>query len=139
MKINLEPKFSVYNNKVVKCELKCSMLIPYYALMFMDYEKLGFDYTIETAEGDEYEYIVFNVSAIAKCDPTDTFDEVAGKRISESRATIKALNTAGRVLEYIFEKRVLKFNNYIVDADEKLNRIFEKELKHLDTLLGKDE
>lgn len=139
MKINLEPKFSVFNNKVVKCDLKCSMLIPYYALEYRDHNKLGFDYIIETADGDEYEYIVFNVSAIAKCDPTDTFDEVAGKRISESRATIKALNTAGRVLEYIFEKRVLKFGDYIADADEKLNRIFEKELKHLDTLLGKDE
>lgn len=139
MKIDLEPKFSVFNNKVVKCELKCSMLIPYYALMYLDHYKLDFDYTIETAEGNEYEYIVFKVSAIAKCDPTDTFDEVVGKRIAESRATIKALNTAGRVLEYIFENRVLKFSNYIADADEKLNRIFEKELKHLDTLLGKNE
>ena len=139
MKINLEPKFSVFNNKVVKCELKCSMLVPYFTLMYVDRCKLGLDYTMETAEGDEYEYIVFNVSAIAKCDPTDTFDEVAGRRISESRATIKALNTAGRVLEYIFEKKVLKWSDYIAEADEKLGRIFEKELKHLDTLLGKDE
>lgn len=140
MKINLEPKFSVFNNKVVKCELECEVLVPCYCSDYHTRSKLEFDYTIRPYDKNyDWEFIGFKVDAIAKCDPTDTFDEVVGKRIAESRATIKALNAAGRLLEVVFVEKVLKVNDFIADADEKIGRIFEKELKHLDTLLGKDE
>ena len=39
----------------------------------------------------------FTVTAKARCNPTDTFDEVTGKRIAESKAKTKAFKIAKNV------------------------------------------
>lgn len=46
----------------------------------------------------------FTVRAIAKCSPDDTFNEVIGKRIAESRAKAKAFNISSKVWLCIAEK-----------------------------------
>lgn len=77
----------------------------------------------------------FKVSAKAKCSPNDTFDEVKGKRIAESRANIKAYNKIMSILAYC--------NGYYLNLSEcyknkcmKVVGINKGEVNHLKTLLN---
>lgn len=71
---------------------------------------------------------------IARCSGGDVFDEETGKRISESKASIKMYNK----IEKFIKTRVARHNKVIsiYNTDlEKLNEIRNKEIQHLDGLL----
>lgn len=55
-------------------------------------------------------YGVFTVTAKARCNPNDTFNEVIGKRIAESRAKSKAFRIAKNVWSCIAEKLLDEYN-----------------------------
>lgn len=62
----------------------------------------------------------FTVKGIARCNDVDTFDEVVGKRIAESRAKAKAYKTAFKFW-YICAKKIgtmVKFCNATASACE---------------------
>lgn len=71
---------------------------------------------------------------IARCSGGDVFDEETGKRISESKASIKMYNK----IEKLAKARIAQYNKIIdtYNADlERLNEIRDKEIQHLDSLL----
>lgn len=71
---------------------------------------------------------------IARCSSGDVFDEEIGKRISESKASIKMYNK----IEKLAKTRIAQYNKIIdtYNTDlEKLNEIWNKEIQHLDNLL----
>lgn len=83
-------------NKVVVCNMKVSMQLPYsecwgqinpawWATKAPMVNSLG----------------VFTVTAKARCNSDDTFDEATGKKIAESRAKAKAFKTAKNVWDCI--------------------------------------
>ena len=56
------------------------------------------------------DYGEFTVTAKARCNPNDTFDEVIGKRIAESKAKTKALKIAKNVWNCIAKGLTEKAN-----------------------------
>lgn len=71
---------------------------------------------------------------IARCSGGDVFDEETGKRISESKASIKMYNK----IEKLAKTRIAQYNKIIdtYNTDlEKLNEIRDKEIQHFDGLL----
>lgn len=79
-------------NKVVICELKCNMQMHKHPAWNIIYEEM-WSKRFPNVGWDG----VFTVKAKARCNSIDTFDEVRGKRIAESRAKVKMFNTAWRV------------------------------------------
>ena len=55
-------------------------------------------------------YGEFTVTAKARCNPNDTFDEVTGKRIAESKAKTKAFKIAKNVWNCIAKSLTKKAN-----------------------------
>lgn len=91
--IKTEPKFIVKpEDKVVVCKMKVDMQLnkPEY-----------WDYTLQINWRDKAPMVnykgEFTVTAKARCSSEDTFDEVIGKRIAESRAKAKAFKIAKNV------------------------------------------
>lgn len=92
-RIKTEPKFIVKpEDKVVVCKMKVDMQLidsecwPYIGAAWYGNKALKVN-----------QFGEFTVKAIARCNPEDTFDEVIGKRIAESRAKAKAFKTATNV------------------------------------------
>lgn len=113
MKLKQKVVFNSYNQKVVKCTMRC--LIEY-----------GLNNDL---------YYEFEVVGIAKCHNDDKFDEDLGKRISESRASIKAYSTAKRYMA-----SWMKLINDHVDQSKtdmvRLNDLLDKETNHYDSIIG---
>ena len=89
-KLKIEPpKYYIHaHKKIVVCELQCSL------------PELPFKAKIERKYfSDTLFYGDFKVKASAKCRPGDEYNEDTGMKIAESKAMIKALDKARRVLE----------------------------------------
>lgn len=78
--------------------------------------------------------VYMTTRGIARCSGGDVFDEETGKRISESKASIKMYNK----IEKLIKTRVA-FHNKVIgiyNTDlERLDEIRDKETQHLDGLL----
>lgn len=91
-------KYTVSNGTVI-CELKCDLQF----IKAKAYWGLN-DYIWKKKVKDvDYEGI-FKVKGVAKCSPSDTFNEELGKRIAESRAKKKMFRTASRVWELCYKE-----------------------------------
>lgn len=91
--IKTEPKFIVKpEDKVVVCKMKVDMQLD---------KSECWNYMYSTSWDTKAPMVSFNgrftVTAKAKCSSEDTFDEVIGKRIAESRAKAKAFRIAKNV------------------------------------------
>lgn len=85
------PKYYIHShNGTVTCVIECKMLglpyIPKIAKQFFDNNECFRNYD-------------FKVKGIAKCSPGDTYDEQKGLRIAESKAKLKALKKAEKIME----------------------------------------
>ena len=77
----------------------------------------------------------FTSKGLAKCSDDDTFDEVLGKRIAESKAKKAAYKIAMRIRYAVMEQlsKLVDKNNAIYDN---LKKNVQNEHEHLDKLLG---
>lgn len=92
----VDTKFCVDNKKgVVTCVLKCDMQMSKQEKVWQGIFAEIWEKRFPHVCG----YGTFNVKAKAKCNPSDTFDEVKGKKIAESRAKAKMYSIAYRVWE----------------------------------------
>ena len=132
MKINFNPHYQVFQDKVVKCNMEC-IISDCEELVYVN-EFRGYPINIE-ALPDRKIVQSFSVTAIAKCDPKDTFDIETGRRIAESRATIKALN----IIDGLIDNTRQDLNNIkdkLRSYSIKTNLILNKENKHLELLIN---
>ena len=78
-------------------------------------------------------YGEFTVTAIARCNSEDTFDEATGKKIAESRAKAKAFKIARNVWDCIAKN--LAKQAYIAEQMTKnCELVREVEVKHIEKL-----
>ena len=85
-----QPKFYIHSHKkIVVCELQCCLPdLPY-----------KFKVDSKHFSSNTNFYGEFKIKATAKCRPGDEYVEATGMKIAESKAMIKALDKARRVLE----------------------------------------
>ena len=92
-------------NKVVVCNMRASMQL---------FDSILWGYTDPewwaTKAPMVNGYGEFTVTAKARCNPNDTFDEVTGKRIAESKAKTKAFKIAKNVWNCIAKGLTKKAN-----------------------------
>lgn len=75
----------------------------------------------------------FTVTAIARCNSEDTFDEATGKKIAESRAKAKAFKTATNVWNCI-AKGLKEQANMAGTMARNCELVREVEVKHVEKL-----
>ena len=105
-KLRTDSEFIVKpENKVVVCNMRVSMQL-------FDSSLWGYTdpYWWATKAPMVNGYGEFTVTAKARCNPNDTFDEVTGKRIAESRAKSKAFRIAKNVWNCIAKSLTKKAN-----------------------------
>lgn len=129
MKIKTNIEYKVFKEKVVVCNIN-------YKVTDIDFRCIRKTYTYNnTPLKFYYDTVEFDVSAKAKCSPYDIFNIEIGKRIAESRATIKAMKVISALLEdganYHFN-RVTELSGY----NTKVENILYKKMKHLNDLLN---
>ena len=78
-------------------------------------------------------YGEFTVTAIARCNSEDTFDEATGKKIAESRAKAKAFKTATNVWNCI-AKGLKRQANIAGTMARNCELVREVEVKHVEKL-----
>ena len=78
-------------------------------------------------------YGEFTVTAIARCNSEDTFDEATGKKIAESRAKAKAFKTATNVWNCI-AKGLKEQANMAGTMARNCELVREVEVKHVEKL-----
>lgn len=134
MKLKLNSYYQSFQDKVVKCVTHC---------VIEDCEELVYfpkfrdcDMTIEALPNGTI-IQSFEVSALAKCDPQDSFDYVKGKRIAESRACIKAFKIVDGLIEKSREM-LTKTDNLLIKAYNRNGYNLAKEEAHLNILLGNE-
>ena len=105
-KLRTDSKFIVKpENKVVVCNMRVDMqLIDSNLWAYMDTKW----WVTKAPMVDDFGK--FTVTAKARCNPNDTFDEVTGKRIAESRAKTKAFKIAKNVWNCIAKGLTEKAN-----------------------------
>ena len=89
--------------------------------------------TYFTKKSHKFGYCAFTVIGKAKCNEVDTFNEITGRRIAESKARLKAY----KVGEYIWECFQNMFEDYLyacIKTKEACKEEFNNELYHLNTL-----
>lgn len=92
-------------SKVVICKMKVSMQLFDSDLWdYIDYDWWVTKAPMVNTHGE------FTVTAKARCNPNDTFDEVIGKRIAESKAKTKAFKIAKNVWNCIAKGLTEKAN-----------------------------
>lgn len=90
----VDTKFYVDSkNGVVTCVLKCDMQMDKHHKIWKGVSAEVWKKKFPSVDW----YGGFTVKAKAKCNYSDTFDEVKGKRIAESRAKVKMYKVAHRV------------------------------------------
>lgn len=85
-------KYNVYQEKVIVCTISCDtsiMKIPY--IMDIYLEKVMPKLSMCNRAG------IFTISAKSRCHKDDTWNEIKGKRIAESKAKKKAFKIALRI------------------------------------------
>lgn len=129
-KVVTEPKFIVKpENKVVICNMRVDMKL-------MDSELWpvirGQWWITKAPKVNDFGGFV--VTAKARCNSVDTFDETVGKRIAESRAKAKAFKIAKNVWDCIVEG--LYNSTKVAEERAKNCKIVEEvELKHVKELV----
>lgn len=101
-------EFNSFNNKIVKCTIHASMV-------------------------GEYIEESCKFSAVAKCHDDDVFDLEKGKRIAESKASLKVF----KYFEAMCSKSITNLNKQIEELyryKDKVNGLNFKESLHLGTL-----
>ena len=92
-------------NKVVVCNMRVSMQLFDSSLWsYTDPDWWATKAPMVNGYGE------FTVTAKARCNPNDTFDEVTGKRIAESKAKTKAFKIAKNVWSCIAKNLTKKSN-----------------------------
>lgn len=97
----MEPTYQVFNGRVVKCTLKCTAIfedidtIVPLGVELPPHCDLRYCYK---DKGKDMEAIILTTTGIAKCDKSDTFCEETGRRIAESKASIKAYSSLKKLL-----------------------------------------
>lgn len=129
MKIKTDIEYKVFKEKVVVCNIN-------YKITDIDYRCIRKTHTYNnTPLKFYYDTVEFDISAKAKCSPYDIFNLETGKRVAESRATIKAMKVIRAFLEdecnYYFD-RITELSRY----NTKVENILYKEMKHLNDLLN---
>lgn len=120
LKLITNAEYKVFNNRVVRCILHCT--IPQEVRPYSNIEIPKFRWESTKA--------MFTVTAIAKCDPRDNFDEKVGKRIAESKALIKAYNVYKALVKDAIKatkSELEAFENF----EKKVLRVKEREIEHL--------
>lgn len=129
-KVVTDPKFIVKpENKVVICNMRVDMKL-------MDSELWpvvrGQWWIIKAPKVNDFGEFV--VTAKARCNSIDTFDETVGKRIAESRAKAKAFKIAKNVWNCIAKE--LYNNSKLAEERAKNCKIVEEvELRHVEKLV----
>lgn len=127
--LKCEPKYIVKKEEgMVICVLKCNVdLVCHPCFMMIDYGKHRKLLPNVSSNGK------FTVTSIVKCHKDDTFDEVKGKRLAESKAKIKAFNVAGKVYKF--------YADMIEEASKKLYGnmancfiVMDEEIEHFNKL-----
>lgn len=106
-KLKTNSKFIVKpENKVVVCNMKVSMQLFDNSIMwnYIDSDWWATKAPMVNGCGE------FTVTAKARCNANDTFDEVTGKRIAESKAKTKAFKIAKNVWSCIAKNLTKKAN-----------------------------
>ena len=124
-----ESKFIVKpENKVVVCNMRVDMQLPKSEC----WNKIDSDCWVIKAPMVNY-IGVFTVTAKARCNSEDAFDETVGKRIAESRAKAKAFKIAKNVWGCIAKDLSEKAN--IAGTMAKSCEVVEEvEVKHVEKL-----
>lgn len=142
MKIKFDTLFESYNNKVVKCTLKCTVydLKPHFNLIGFGEEILINDAEVTANLNLPYGRCAysFTVKGIAKCSEGDKFNETLGRRISESKATIKACKIASEICYRIYKDLMAKSTSFSDDA-YRIENILKGEIEHLEMLKNIDD
>ena len=115
--------------KVVVCVLECDMQLTKHPVYEDIYPYMWTNLPLVNCKGR------FKVRAIARCNEEDTFDEEAGKRISESRAKGKAFATAAKVYKEI-EKYFLNCAALVNESVEACEQTVKVEEAHVELLIG---
>ena len=115
--------------KVVVCVLECDMQLRKHPAWCDIYPNMWANLPLVETDG------TFKVRAIARCNEEDTFDEEAGKRISESRAKGKAFATAAKVYREI-EKYFLNCAALVNESVEACEQTVKVEEAHVELLIG---
>ena len=105
-KLRTDSEFIVKpENKVVVCNMEASMqLFDSNLWSYTDTDWWATKAPMVNGYGE------FTVTAKARCNPNDTFDEVTGKRIAESKAKTKAFKIAKNVWNCIAKSLTKKAN-----------------------------
>lgn len=129
-KVVTEPKFIVKpENKVVICNMRVDMKLMDSELWSVIRRQWWITKAPEVNDFGE-----FVVTAKARCNSVDTFDETIGKRIAESRAKAKAFKIAKNVWNCIAKE--LYNNSKLAEERAKNCKIVEEvELKHVKELV----
>lgn len=129
-KVVTDPKFIVKpENKVVICNMRVDM-----KLMDSELWPVVRGQWWITKAPKVNDFGGFVVTAKARCNSVDTFDETVGKRIAESRAKAKAFKIAKNVWNCIAKE--LYNNSKLAEERAKNCKIVEEvELKHVKELV----
>lgn len=115
-------------NKVVVCRMKVDMQLPQSdCWVNIDWDCWKTKAPMVSPYGE------FTVTAKAKCNSDDTFDEVVGKRIAESRAKAKAFKIAKNVWTSIAENLANSTKKAVIMA-KNCEVVEEVEVKHIEKL-----
>ena len=129
-KVVTDPKFIVKpENKVVICNMRVDM-----KLMDSEFWPVvrGQWWIIKAPKVNDFGEFV--VTAKARCNSADTFDETVGKRIAESRAKAKAFKIAKNVWNCI-AKELYNNSKLAEERAKNCKRVEEVELKHVKELV----
>ena len=128
-KVKTESKFIVKpENKVVVCNMKVDMQL----INSECWNHIDCDWWATKAPKVNH-FGEFTVTAVARCNAEDTFDEATGKKIAESRAKAKAFKTAKNVWGCIFTGLMEKANIAGTMA-KNCEWVMDIEVKHVEKL-----
>lgn len=130
----LECKYFVSEDqKTVACVLDCTLQLNKHPQSDMITDSVMIDSILDKFPELKDWRGNFRVRATAKCSPEDTFNEVLGRRISESKAKAKAFKFTMKVYKYILEK-FLHATSDVINTIEACQVAYEVEEEHLGKL-----
>lgn len=117
----MEPTYQVFNDRVVKCTLKCTAIFEDIDTIVPSEVELPSHCDLLYCYKDKGKYmeaIILTTTGIAKCDESDTFCEETGRRIAESKASIKAYS--------LLKKLLFKANERLLDMVRETTRDYAR-------------
>lgn len=124
-----KPKYSVNtDNKVVVCTIKCEL-----DLYTVTSSIIIKDPKVSNKLPMIDDYGCFTVKATSRCHPSDTFDEVKGRRIAESKAKAKAFHIASRAWQ-IYARYYMDILDTLDTLATNCEQIRDAEINHVNEL-----